>query len=357
MRTRKNVRHRFHGAHGPICLSLFSMFSMVSVISVLTVANAAAEGASAGKTARHATVSKYQARNRGPEQSDRVSRRIKLARNGSVSISNVSGDIVVTGGSGDEVAIEAVKRTRGSRGQLGDVSIDINEAPSRVDIHTNYAARDTNVSVDYTVTVPSSTTVEVNSVSGDIKVTGVQGSVRVESVSGGITASGTPRLEKAKSVSGDVTLSDTGGEGEIAIGSVSGNVHVKGLKSRGVDASSVSGDVTLADIACERLGAKSVSGNLEYDGTLARSGRYNLNSHSGSVKLLLANPSGFELDASTFSGSIHSDLPLTIGGDADRSRDERRHGPGNRRVHATFGDSSAVIVIRTFSGDITIQKR
>ena len=40
-----------------------------------------------------------------------------------------------------------------------------------------------------------------------------------------------------------------------------------------------------------------------------------------------------------------------------QTRDDRRHGIGNRRIHATFGDSSAVITIRTFSGDITIQKR
>jgi len=330
---------------------------LFSAIALSVAPYAAAQGHGARKPAREMSAGAYQGRSRGAEQTDRLSRRVKLARNGSVSVSNLSGDVVVTGGSGDEVSIEAVKRTHGRRGELGDVSIDINEAPNRVDIRTSYAGRDSDVSVDYTIGVPSGATVEVSSVSGDIKVTGVQGSVRVESVSGTVTASGTPRLEKAKSVSGDVTLSDAGGEGDIAIGSVSGSVHVKGLKSRGIEASSVSGDVTLANVACERLGAKSVSGTLEYDGTLAPGGRYNLNSHSGDVRLVLTNPSGFDLDASTFSGDIHSDLPLTIGGDAERARDERRHGPSNRRIHATFGDKSAVIVVRTFSGDITIQKR
>ena len=331
--------------------------SIVLLSAGLAAANAPAEGAGEEQAGHRVARTAYQGRTRGAEQSDRVSRKIKLARNGSVSVSNISGDIIVTGGSGDEVSIEAVKHWRGDRGQLEDVRIDINEAPSRVDVRTNYLGRNSHVSVDYTITVPTSASVELHSVSGDVKVTGVQGSVRVEAVSGDITASGTTRLETAKSVSGNVTLTDAGSDGDITIGSVSGNLRARGLKSRGVEVSTVSGDVTLTNISCERLGAKSLSGGVEYDGSLARSGRYNLNSHSGSVRLILANPTGFELDANTFSGSIHSEVPLTIGGNLDRTSDDRRHGMSNRRIHATFGDSSAVITIRTFSGDITIQKR
>jgi len=327
--------------------------SLVLLSAALAGVNAVANSPGE-KPPRHSTS--YQGRSRGTEQTDRVSRRVKLSPNGSVSVSNISGDIVVTTASGDEVSIEAVKHTR--HGQAADVSIDVNEAPSRVDIRTNYMRGNTDVSVDYTIAVPASASVDVHSVSGDVKVTGAQGLVRLEAVSGNITVSGTPRLEKAKSVSGDVTLTDAAGEGDISLGSISGTIHAKGLKSRGVDVSSVSGDVTLASVACERLDAKSMSGDLAYEGTLSRSGRYNLNSHSGSVRLVLANASGFELDASTFSGSIDSDgLPLTIGGDVDRGREERRHGPNTHRIHGTFGDGSAVITVRTFSGDIAIQKR
>jgi hypothetical protein len=74
---------------------------------------------------------------------------------------------------------------------------------------------------------------------------------------------------------------------------------------------------------------------------------------------MLANPAGFELNASSFSGSIRSDLPLTIGGDSSvrdgNSRRSRDSGPHNMR--ATFGDGSATLTIRTFSGDVVIGKR
>jgi DUF4097 and DUF4098 domain-containing protein YvlB len=337
---------------GVSCVRDFVAYSLVLATCVWAGAGARAEPS---KTAHSTTA--YQGRNRGSEQTDRVSRRIKLEPNGSVSVQNISGDITVTAGSGDEVSIEAVKRAHGSRGQLNNVSVDISEAPSRVDVRTNYLGRNGDVSVDYTIAVPASASVDVHSVSGDVKVSGAKGLVRIESVSGSITAAGTPRLEKAKSVSGDVTLTDAAGEGDISLGSISGTIHAKGLKSRGVDVSSVSGDVMLASVACERLDAKSMSGELQYEGTLARSGRYNLNSHSGDVRLVLTTASGFVVDASTFSGEFHTDMPLTIGGDVDRTRDERRHGPSSHRVQGTFGDGSAVITIRTFSGDISIQKR
>src|SRR4051812_48546282 len=59
----------------------------------------------------------YQGRDRGAEQTERFSRKVKVGRDGRVSIANIAGDIIVTGGSGDEVSIEAVKRTRGDRSE------------------------------------------------------------------------------------------------------------------------------------------------------------------------------------------------------------------------------------------------
>jgi DUF4097 and DUF4098 domain-containing protein YvlB len=301
----------------------------------------------------------YQGRDRGPEQTDRFSRRVRLGRDGRVSIQNIAGDITVTAGSGDEVSIEAVKRTRRDPAQLAATRIIVDDRPGRVDVRVEYDRfeRNNNVSVDFTVTVPSSAIVDVKSVSGGVKVTGVQGAVRAESVSGNVVTSATPRLEAAKSVSGDIDLTNAGTDADLSASSVSGAVRARGLKARSLELGSVSGDLLLTDVACERLGAKSVSGDIEFGGTLARNGRYDVNTHSGTVRLSLASGIGFELSANTFSGSIRSELPLTIGGDRDADRDGRRRGLNNRAIHATFGDGSAALTIRTFSGDIVITKR
>jgi DUF4097 and DUF4098 domain-containing protein YvlB len=305
---------------------------------------------------RHALPAMYQGRNRGPEQSEHFSRKVKVGRDGRVSVANISGDIVVTGGSGDEVSIEATKRTRGDKSELDQVQINVEERAGRVEVRTEYARNENNhVSVDYTVTVPASASVEVHSVSGGLRISGVQGTVRMETVSGDVTAASSPRIEVAKSVSGNVEVSGTSSDGDFAASSVSGNVRIRGVKARSIRLGAISGDVNVSDAACDRVDMKSLSGTVEYAGTLAKGGRYDLTSHSGAVRMILSGALGFELDASTFSGSINSELPLTVGGDTGASG--RRRGISNRSVHATFGDGSAVVTLRTFSGSIGISKR
>jgi DUF4097 and DUF4098 domain-containing protein YvlB len=309
----------------------------------------------------------YQGRNNGPEQTERFSRKVKIGRDGRFSLNNISGEIVVSAGSGDEVSIEAVKRTRGDKSELANVQIMVDDRAGRVEVRTEHEqnrrdrnGRSDHVSVDYTVTVPASVSVDLHSVSGSVKVSGVHGSLRAEAVSGDVTVVDAPRLEAAKTVSGDVSLTGVTADGDLSAGSVSGNVRAKGLKARGLDLGSVSGDINVSDVTCERLGVKSVSGNVEYAGGISRGGRYEINTHSGTVRLVLANPGGFELNGNSFSGSIRSELPLTIGGDSSGRTDSRRGGRDSVNSHsmrATFGDGSATLVVRTFSGDIIIAKR
>jgi len=316
---------------------------------------------------RTARVGAYQGRNNGPEQTERFSRKVKIGRDGRFTLSNISGDIVVTAGGGDEVSIDAIKRTRGDKSELGRVQILIDDRAGRVDVRTEHEQNRTDrnrgdhVSVDYTVMVPASVSVDVHSVSGTVKVTGVHGSLRAETVSGDVTINDAPRLEAAKTVSGDVSLTGVTADGDLSAASVSGNVRAKGLKARGLDLGSVSGDISVTDVTCERLGVKTVSGGVEYAGGIAKGGRYEINAHSGTVRLQLTNPAGFELTANSFSGSIRSELPLTIGGDSGRQGDSgsrgRRDSMNNHAMRATFGDGSATLVVRTFSGDIVITKR
>ncbi len=301
----------------------------------------------------------YQGRSSGPEETERFSRKMKIGRDGRVNLANIAGDIVLTAGTGDEVSIEAVKRTRGPRSELATVHIDIAERGSRVEVQTTHTSRRDRVSVDFTVSVPASTSLEIHSISGSIKVTGVRGTVRAETISGDVTATDTPRLEAARSTSGNVSIAGISIEGELAVGSLSGTVTARNVKAHGLDLGSVSGNVMVADVTCDRLGAKSVSGSIEYAGTLNKAGRYEINTHSGTVRLMLANPPGFELNANSFSGSVRSDFPMTIGGNASSSATSDRNGRrrvvvSNRSMRATYGDGSATLTIRTFSGDILL---
>lgn len=310
---------------------------------------------------RHEWAAKYQDSRHGPEVTERFSRTVRIGRNGTLDLSNISGDIVVTGGNGDEVKIEAVKRARSRDGEdakrlLEELRIEIVDTPSRVEVRTIYPRNRRNYSgsVDYTVSMPSGARATLRSVSGDVRVTNVRGELRAESVSGDMTTSGATQLSLVKTVSGDIQVTDAATDSEVTVSTVSGTLTARGLKARSVDLSSVSGDVLLTSVTSERATVTSVSGNIEYNGTLARNGRYEMTAHSGDVRLAITDTTGFELEATTFSGDVRSDFPLTLRGGRDEGG---RRGRTNRSIRGSYGDASALVNLKSFSGDIVVTRR
>ena len=297
---------------------------------------------------------------RSARETEQFSRRVRLGPNGRFTIANSAGDISITGGGGDEVSIEAVKRTSGERSDLAAVQIDVQVGAGRLEVRTNYPDQrrrrgERYVSVDFTITVPAGTAVDAHSMSGTVRVSGVRGAVRAQSVSGDVMTAESPRVEMAKSLSGNVTVSGVTAEADLTASTVSGDVRATGVRARAVYLNTVSGSVVISDAACERLDAKSMSGDVEYSGSIARNGRYEINSHSGDVRLVLAGNTGFELTADSFSGAIRSALPVTL--DDSRAGAARRTQRSRRSVRGTYGDGSAVLALRTFSGDVEIIRR
>lgn len=310
----------------------------------------------------------------GPEHVVREVKTINVGPTGELQLSNMAGDINVTGSSGRDVKIEIIKRTRNkdeeeAKRHLELVDVQVIEGAGRAEVRTVYPrveyARDrrrgVNVSVDYNVTMPMGARVTVKSMSGNVQVRNTKGEVRAESMSGGVKVESAQRLFLAKSVSGDVELLSAMGDTELNAESMSGRVIGRGVKARTLDLSSISGDVVLNDVVCERANIRSISGSLDYAGQIAKSGRIELKSHSGNVRLLLLNPSGFELDANSFTGNIRSDLPIILRGlmksgqDPDKAP-KRGLGIG-RKIQGVHGDGSVLVEITTFSGDIVITKK
>ena len=312
---------------------------------------------------RNEWASRYQDSRQGPEVTERFNRTARVGRTGALDLTNIAGDVTVTGGGGDEVRIEAVKRVRSrdeadTKTLLDELRIEVTELPNRVEVRTLHPRNRRNYSgsVDYTVAMPAGGSATLRSVSGNVRVTNVKGELRAESVSGDVITSGAGRLSLAKSVSGDIQVSDVSTEGEITASTVSGGLTARGLKARAIDLGSVSGDVILTDVACDRATVKTVSGNLEYNGALARSGRYEMTAHSGNVRLAISGGTGFEVEATTFSGDVRSDFPLTLRSGVE-GNGERRGRRLNRSIRGSFGDASAIVNLTSFSGDIVITKR
>ena len=294
----------------------------------------------------------------GQDQTEKFSKTVPLPKGGAFDLSNISGNIVITGGAGDQVVIDAVKRGK-TADDLKAVQIEVTTTANRVEVRTRYPQerRNVNASVDFTISLPRGAVVNARSVSGDMKVSNVDGILRVETVSGNVAVTSAAQLESAKTVSGDVTVDTAGSAGDIAAASVSGSVKMRAVKAKSIDTNSVSGDVSMTDVTCDRAKANSISGGITFGGPLARGGRYMLQSHSGDVVVQLVGTAGFELNASSFSGDITSAVELTakVGGESDRQG--RQGSPRRQSMRGTFGDGGAVLELNSFSGDIKIVKK
>jgi DUF4097 and DUF4098 domain-containing protein YvlB len=342
---------------------------VVLVLAFVTIASPAAaavtlRGIVPEDGPRTGWFERYSEARQGPEQIEKVSQTHKVGDTAALDLSHLAGDIRVTGGSGSEIKIDATKRARHrdpeqAKRLLEALRIDVNNLGGRVEVRTVYPRRGSfgnniSASVDYVIAVPAGATVSLKSISGDISVTNVKGEVRAETVSGDVNVNGTPNVAVAKTISGDVTAQNIGTQTTLVLSTISGTVLGTGLKVRALEAGSVSGNVRLVGSEVERLEAKSVSGNIEFDAPLTKGGRYEFISHSGNVRVTLSGNTGFDLDADTFSGSVRSDLPVTL---RAIGRTEQNRRGSNRAIRGTYGDASAFLSVRSHSGSVVITKK
>jgi hypothetical protein len=292
-----------------------------------------------------------------PEATENFSRTLRLGRNGTFDLQNVAGDIIVTGGGGDQVRIEALKRARHrletqARAVLPDVRIEVIERGGSIEVRTlQPRRRDAATAVDYRVTLPRGAQVMLATQSGNVRVSNVDGELRARSGSGNVTASDVRRIRQISTVSGNVEVAD-GEADELTANTIGGHVTLRNLRGRVLDLRTVTGDVRLIGLELDRARLESMSGDLEYAGRLARSGRYEFQTYSGTIRVTPQGNPGFDLQASSLNGDVRSDYALQ-GTEAEPA--PRRN--ATRSLRGRFGDAGAVVNAASFNGDILIVRR
>ncbi|MDH3902246.1 MAG: DUF4097 domain-containing protein [Xanthomonadales bacterium] len=159
----------------------------------------------------------------------------KLNDGGRFSISNVNGSIVVAGGSGDSVEIIATKKADNQK-DLDKIEIEISHSDDEITVETElgdsdrwYSRGSNSGSVKYEVIVPEGTELDsVDTVNGNVSISGVSGKVVAESVNGDLDIS---------DLAGDVGLSTVNGSIDAVFSVLEGDQRVK--------AETVNGRVTL----------------------------------------------------------------------------------------------------------------
>ena len=264
----------------------------------------------------------------------RIDTTVALSGNGTVDLSLVSGEIVVTSWDRSDVRVHAASErgilrfdvspsrvtlgVRSDRGELGD---------TRYEVTIPKSARVVAQGVSGDVSTRGGSDVEAHSVSGDVEVVDATGRVEIESVSGDASAQHVGAGVKASTVSGELTLSDITGD---------------------VDANTVSGDIMLDGVRSSFVRTNTTSGDVRFTGTLDPKGRYEFNSHSGDIGIAVPG-GGATLDVHTFSGDVDSDFPMTL-------QPGSRSGGRGKGMQFTIGGGGARISAQTFSGDITIER-
>lgn len=273
-----------------------------------------------------------------------------------IEIENISGRITVIGWENDEIHVEGYI---GEDVERLDFEIDDGEAEVRVRIPEN-RRRDLKIKSELTIHVPVRLSVEAQTVSGGVEARGLQGSrVDVETVSGGVkvnqctgdieasTTSGGITIEdavqsvEAECVSGGITVKGT--PTSVRAESVSGGVRIEGVQNE-VEAESVSGRVTVNGGRLSRFSSESVSGGLDYEGSIAPGGRFDLNTLSGGIEITLTEDVGAEFNLNSFSGGINVDVPGA---------------PSSAKKQLTFktGDGSARVEVEAFSGGVRVKRK
>jgi len=153
----------------------------------------------------------------------------RLAANARIRISNVSGDLNVTGYEGETILVKAFKEGR----DRNLVEVEDSSTQDRLELRVRYPENcNCSASVRFEVVVPrkeSYTFERLSSVSGDISLRGISGRVRAESVSGDVLVEEVNGIVSASTVSGDldVQIARLEGSEDMKFSSVSGDVRVR----------------------------------------------------------------------------------------------------------------------------------
>jgi DUF4097 and DUF4098 domain-containing protein YvlB len=176
-----------------------------------------------------------------------------------------------------------------------------------------------NISIDYEIKAPQRVTLEASSGSGDVTDNGVGVNARLNTGSGNIHAQGLRESFSVETGSGNIYAEQIG-SGDVKADTGSGNIELRNLNG-GLKAQTGSGDIKLNGQPREGWRITTGSGNVD----------------------LFTDHTGFELDASTGSGDIHSDHEMQVQGSFSK-----------HHIVGKVNGGGPTLRVETGSGDIRV---
>jgi hypothetical protein len=262
---------------------------------------------------------------------------------GEVVISNVAGEVRVTGWDRNEV----------------HVSADLSDDNQRLEFRTSGArttievmlpkGRSYHGSTDLVVQVPRNSSLTMTTVSADQTIKDVRGMQRLQAVSGMIQTELWNEDLELKNVSGEVSVRGHSGKGAMRVTTVSGGVRLDDVGPE-MELNTVTGNMNVRVSELSKARIRTTNGNLELRAAkLTDDVRIDAEGINGDLRFRLPRTLDAEIDISTFNGEIDN----CFGPEPHKTSE---YGPGNA-LRFKEGNGDGRIRIKALNGTVEICNR
>jgi hypothetical protein len=270
----------------------------------------------------------------------RVNEGRAVAADASIRIINPAGSVRVVGWDHDSLAVSGTVGETAGKFFLGGTDRSL-----KLGIDWPQEKKELSSS-DFEVRVPQGSRVWVKTITAEIDVDGITGSIDVVTVSGRIRVAGQPADVNAESLDGGIEIAAE--SPSVRAKTASGPLVLRGLL-RESEVSSVSGPLLVGMTGpVRRVRLSTLSGEIAFKGDLEPGGSLEAETHSGNVELRLPTTLGADFDINSYGGEIRNEL----------TKRGTVPSPGkNGEWHFTLGNGSARVMVRTFKGMVVLKPR
>src|SRR5687767_161200 len=312
---------------------------------VLTAAIALAGGSPALAQPRDASLEPQQppiqARPGGPETSPKSDQAVDVAKGTRLVLSNNAGEVVVRSWDRDQVRIQA---THGAR---ETITAETTDMTLRIRTQRASGSRGPGGLVDYQITVPRWMPVNLSGTYLDATIEGTTAEVTVETVHGNARVTGGNGSVSLRSVEGVITVDKA--NGRVQATGVNEGIRITNSSGE-ISAETTNGDIFIDNATTSNLEAFTVNGEVTFNGTIRDNGVYKLGTHNGDIRVGLGAANNATIFVRTFQGDFAADFPVQLPeGQNPRS--------GSKRFNFTLGNGSARIELQSFGGDIVLARK
>ena len=248
-----------------------------------------------------------------------------------LEIRNDNGRTEVRVGEGRVIQVEATKRATGTNAQarLNELQLEMNRV-TEDSVRLSFRRTRTfspftfgGAAVDFVVTVPAGTTVDIETDNGETVVDGVRANVTVRSDNGAVTG---------RNLDGTVSL--TSSNGRVTTNSTRGRLTVQ----------TDNGPVDLQDAQVDNLRVRTSNGPVTFVGALGE-GSHEIRTSNGPVTVRVPADQRLRLDVQTDNGGINNRLQLS------QTQSSRN------RLSGVLNGGASTLTIRTSNGGVTLETR